>query len=68
MKDEFIISKVIETGSEHHETVSYQIYKPKSDDEINLSREELVRLSLFLNEYVKRRWIMKIILLPINLV
>ena len=54
MKDESIISNVIETDSEHHETVTYQIYKPKSDDEINLSREELVRLSLFLNEYVKK--------------
>lgn len=54
MNDEFFITKTVDMGSEGTKAVRYQVYARNCDGEINeISYEELVRLNLFLTNFLK---------------
>lgn len=55
INDEFVIDKSTFVGSEGGELVKYYLeFHKERDLVVDLSFDELKRLSLFLNEYIKK--------------
>lgn len=56
MNDEFVICKVINTGSEDNVQVEYNLEFNKHQDSIDqMSLDEIERLSVFLNGYLRNQ-------------